>query len=87
MADWKKSVKLYGARSMTSSEIMIKTPITIAATAAARFSSARPALGNQTGARLSHVTTVGIVARRPPIPCRTENRINLANFNGRTSDG
>jgi hypothetical protein len=45
MADWKKSVKLYGARSMTSSEIMIKTPITIAATAAARFSSARPALG------------------------------------------
>ena len=38
------SLSFYDARSMTSSQIMISTPIVIA-TAAARFSSAQAALG------------------------------------------
>jgi hypothetical protein len=64
---------------------MIKTPIVIAATAAAGL--AQPGLGSRTGARRQYVTTVDIVPHRPPAAYRQETGSNLANLNGRNDNG
>jgi len=78
--------KLYDARSMTSSQIKINTPIVIAATAAARLSSARAALEqSDCSATSSHGSRHR--STRTASSLSSRNGSNLANFNGRNCDG
>jgi hypothetical protein len=73
-------------RTTTSSQIMISTPIDIAATAAARHPLAQAALG-QSGAPLPHVTTVDIVPRGPPAAYRGDGIRTGELQNGRKVNG
>ena len=59
------SLSFYDARSMTSSQIMINTPIVVAATAAAGLSSARAAFGLQRNFQLQRSTSFHADRRRP----------------------
>ena len=80
------SLSFYDARSMTLSQIMINTPIVIAATAAARLSSPRAAFGT---IRLQHklpVMEVDIVQRDCQQPVE-QKQDQLDDFNGRNCDG
>jgi hypothetical protein len=74
-------------RTTTSSQIMISTPIDIAARLRRDIRSRRRRWDNQTGAPLPHVTTVDIVPRGPPAAYRGDGIRTGELQNGRKVNG